>query len=59
LRVCSNSSATSVTSRRYLQTDAQIPVYKGAAGPTLTASFACTSDETTNFNQTPAQQYGP
>ena len=37
----------------------QIPVYKGSGDPTLATSFNCVTDERTDFNETPAPQYGP
>jgi feruloyl esterase len=36
----------------------QIPVYRGG-DPALASSFTCATDELTDFNQTPAPQYGP
>ncbi len=36
----------------------QIPVY-GGGDPTLASSFACKTDEASDFNQTPAPQFGP
>jgi tannase/feruloyl esterase len=38
----------------------QIPTYSGTGDPTVADSFMCTTDdEGTDFNQTPAPQYGP
>jgi hypothetical protein len=37
----------------------QIPIYKGTGDPTLATSFKCATDELSDFNETPAPQYGP
>jgi len=37
----------------------QIPEYKGSGDPSLASSFRCVTDERTDFNETPAPQYGP
>jgi len=37
----------------------QIAQYKGSGNPTLATSFKCVTDESTDFNQMPAPQYGP
>jgi len=36
----------------------QIPEYKGTGDPSLAANFRCITDERTDFNETPAPQYG-
>ena len=37
----------------------QIPEYSGGGDPNVAASFRCVTDERTDFNETPAPQYGP
>jgi hypothetical protein len=37
----------------------KIPEYRGSGDPTLATSFRCVTDERTDFNETPAPQYGP
>jgi tannase/feruloyl esterase len=37
----------------------QIPQYTGSGDPTLPTNFKCVTDELSDFNETPAPQYGP